>query len=111
MQAQRTAIYSVFLHDIILVLGQALLNFFLKVRQVLGTSKVFKLSSRQVFMSMLKSVKLSGCQVVKFDPWDMLNSFCFMSGSQLTNAGAGKGNYRAAGQPQKHEIRFQVAQI
>ena len=30
------------------------------VRQVLGTSKVFKLSSRQVFMSMLKSVKLSG---------------------------------------------------
>ena len=41
----------------------------------------------------------------------MLNSFCFMSGSQLTNAGAGKGNYRAAGQPQKHEIRFQVAQI
>ena len=42
-------------------------------------------------MSMLKSVslsscqvvKLSGCQVVKlcqvvkFDPWDMLNNFCF----------------------------------
>ena len=36
-------------------------------------------------MSMLKSVKLSGCQVVKlsrrqvvkFDPWDMLNYFCF----------------------------------
>ena len=36
-------------------------------------------------MSMLKSVslsscqvvKLSRCQVVKFDPWDMLNNFCF----------------------------------
>ena len=27
-------------------------------------------------MSMLKSVKLSCCQVVKFDPWDMLNNFC-----------------------------------
>ena len=22
-------------------------------------------------------VKLSGCQVVKFDPWGMLNNFCF----------------------------------
>ena len=28
-------------------------------------------------MSMLKSVKLLGCQVIKFDPWDMLNNFCF----------------------------------
>ena len=28
-------------------------------------------------MSMLKSVSLSSCQVVKFDPWDMLNNFCF----------------------------------
>ena len=28
-------------------------------------------------MSMLKSVKLAGCQVVKFDPWNMLNNFCF----------------------------------
>ena len=36
-------------------------------------------------MFMLKSVKLSGCQVVtmsscqvvKFDPWDMLNNFSF----------------------------------
>ena len=28
-------------------------------------------------MSMLKSVKLSGCQAVKFDPWDMLNNFSF----------------------------------
>ena len=36
-------------------------------------------------MSMLKSVKLPGCQVVqlsscqvvKFDHWDMLNNFCF----------------------------------
>ena len=26
-------------------------------------------------MSMLKSVKLSVCQAVKFDPWDMLNNF------------------------------------
>ena len=24
-----------------------------------------------------ESVKLSDCQVVKFDPWDMLNNFCF----------------------------------
>ena len=22
-------------------------------------------------------VRLSGCHVVKFDPWDMLNNFCF----------------------------------
>ena len=28
-------------------------------------------------MSMLKSVKLSGCQAVKFDPWDMPNNFSF----------------------------------
>ena len=28
-------------------------------------------------MSMLKSVKLPGCQVVKFDPWDMLKNVCF----------------------------------
>ena len=36
-------------------------------------------------MSMLKSVRLSGCQVVKlsscqvvkYDPWVMLNKFCF----------------------------------
>ena len=36
-------------------------------------------------MSMLKSFSLSSCQVVKlsrgqvvkFDPWDMLNNFCF----------------------------------
>ena len=28
-------------------------------------------------MSMVKSVKLSGCQAVKFDPWDMLNNFSF----------------------------------
>ena len=30
-----------------------------------------------VFMSMLKSVRLSGCQAVRFDPWDMLRNFCF----------------------------------
>ncbi len=28
-------------------------------------------------MFMLKSVKLSGCQVAKLDPWDMLSNFCF----------------------------------
>ena len=39
----------------------------LKVRQALGTSKV----------SSCQDVKLSGCQVVKFDPWDMLNNFSF----------------------------------
>ena len=34
----------------------------MKVRKVLGTSTVSRLSS---------------CQVVKIDPWDMLNNFCF----------------------------------
>ena len=29
-------------------------------------------------VSICQVIKLSGCQVVKFDPWDMLN-FCFMS--------------------------------
>ena len=33
---------------------------------------------------MLKSVKLSGCQVVKFDPWDMLNYFCFHVYAQMS---------------------------
>ena len=28
-------------------------------------------------MSGCQVVRLSGCQVVKFDPWDMLNNFCF----------------------------------
>ena len=42
--------------------------------------KNVKLSSCQVFrLSGCQVVKLSGCQVVKFDPWDMLNNFCFMS--------------------------------
>ena len=37
-----------------------------------------KMSSCQVVrLSGCQVVKLSGCQVVKFDPWDMLNNFCF----------------------------------
>ena len=28
-------------------------------------------------MSNCQVVRLSSCQVVKFDPWDMLNNFCF----------------------------------
>ena len=60
----------------------------LKVRQVLGTSKVVRLSrlilgTTFVFMTMLKSVKLSGCQIVKFDPWDLMNNFCFHSQNSL----------------------------
>ena len=40
--------------------------------------QVVKLSSCQVVrLSGCQVVKLSGCQVVKFDPWDMLNNFCF----------------------------------
>ena len=34
----------------------------MKVRKALGTSTV---------------VRLSSCQVVMIDPWDMLNNFCF----------------------------------
>ena len=37
-----------------------------------------KMSSCQVVrLSDCQVVKLSGCQVVKFDPWGMLNNFCF----------------------------------
>ena len=40
--------------------------------------KNVKLSSCQVVrLSGCQVVKLSGCQVVKFDPWGMLNNFCF----------------------------------
>ena len=37
-----------------------------------------KMSSCQVVkLSDCQVVRLSSCQVVKFDPWDMLNNFCF----------------------------------
>ena len=37
-----------------------------------------KLSGNEVVkLSHCHVVKLSSCQVVKFDPWDMLNNFCF----------------------------------
>ena len=40
--------------------------------------QVVKLSSCEVVrLSGCQVVKLSGCQVVKFDPWGMLNNFCF----------------------------------
>ena len=40
--------------------------------------KSVKLSGCQVVrLSGFQDVKLSSCQVVKFDPWDMLNNFCF----------------------------------
>ena len=40
--------------------------------------KNVKLSSCQVVkLSDCQVVRLSSCQVVKFDPWDMLNNFCF----------------------------------
>ena len=44
----------------------------------LSSCQVVKLSSCQVVkLSGCQVVKLSGCQVVKFDPWGMLNNFCF----------------------------------
>ena len=37
-----------------------------------------KMSSCQVVrLSDCQVVRLSSCQVVKFDPWGMLNNFCF----------------------------------
>ena len=37
-----------------------------------------KMSSCQVVkLSGCQIVRLSSCQVVKFDPWGMLNNFCF----------------------------------
>ena len=41
------------------------------------SSLVVKLSTTFVLMSILNFVKLSGGHVVKFDPCDMLNNFCF----------------------------------
>ena len=44
----------------------------------LSSCQVVRLSGCQVVrLSGCQVVKLSGCQVVKFDPWGMLNNFCF----------------------------------
>ena len=44
----------------------------------LSSCQVVRLSDCQVVrLSGCQVVKLSGCQVVKFDPWGMLNNFCF----------------------------------
>ena len=46
----------------VLCLGISLQGIKMSESQTLGTVQV---------------VRLSSCQVVKFDPWDMLNNFCF----------------------------------
>ena len=44
----------------------------------MSSCQVVRLSDCQVVrLSGCQVVRLSSCQVVKFDPWDMLNNFCF----------------------------------
>ena len=47
---------------------------------------VVRLSGCQVIrLSGCQVIRLSRCQVVKFDPWDMLNNFCFHVYAQKSN--------------------------